>query len=673
MDVLFIRILNMNLGASYVIVAVMVLRLLLKKAPKSLTCPLWLVVMVRLLVPFSMESAVSLVPVKSQPIPQDIAYMPMPVIDSGVRFIDQAVNPVLSVAVPADSTNLMQNWLHIGEIIWAAGVLLLLGGSLISLAVLLRRLCDAEYISQNIYSAAGLETAFVVGIIRPRIYLPEALKEEEREYILCHEQMHIKRKDHILRLFGFLALCVHWFNPLVWAAFLLLIRDMEMACDEAVLKKMGPDSVSLKKAYSASLLSLATGRRSIGGAPLAFGEGEVRGRVKNVLNYKKPGFWIILSVLLIVAVTAVCLLTSPAGDGGQKRDGILGQMEGVSQGDGITLVPLKNSDMASFSEAAQYWYQGIGTDYINGNYHLYPLEADYLGKEEEGYLVSYAAGNDRNTYLDLTAKKRNSMLEIGVAGQEGMKDSEVTGRALAAVLFPKGAFTAEQILVGAEEATDKIATEDMVKVTIGRADWSALSEASEGNLSAETIEKLNKMFSAEIQAENNAFSIDRNPNGLHCLIRTFFEEPKQLDFSEFMYHFPIGATFTDDERKALPTLEGWIHPGQTAEEIPEPVHKYKAEDIDKVLDYYLGITLDDLPEESKNQLLYSEQYDSYYNFTSDYGPGKFTIISGNKDGDRVVLYGDGYDYAGESLQNTAAILTLKEKDGRYLLESFLPQ
>ena len=672
MDALFIRILNMSLGASYVIVAVLILRLLLRKAPKSLTCLLWLVVLVRLLAPVSLESVVSLVPVKSQPIPRDIAYQNTPVIDSGIKVIDQVINPVLPAATPVNSANPMQIWLFIGEILWVAGMAALLVYSLISLAVLLRRLRGARHISQNIYAGDGLETAFVLGVVRPRIYLPETLGEKERAYILRHEEMHIKRKDHILRLLGFLALCVHWFNPLVWAAFLLLTRDMEMACDEAVLKEQGTDSAEFKKAYSASLLSLATGRRIIGGAPLAFGEGEVKGRVKNVLKYKKPGFWIVLLALAAVILAAVCLLTSPAGGDDPGREGALGQIEGVSQRDGITVVPLEASDMAEFSEAAQYWYGkvsifggGLGT------YHLYPLESENLAEGEEGYLVYFVADQDHYSYFELTAKKRKGMLEIAAVEQDAVSESGISDSALAAVVFPKGEFTAEQIKVGGEEAAGVIATEDMTKVTVGKADWSVLLEAPDGDLSEETLAELNRMFSPSVEVDSGIMIL--NPNGMNCLIRTFFENPEMLNFASFLYLFPLESEISAEEKAVMEAWDEWPFSGQTFDEIPVPVHKFTAENINRVLDFYLGITLEDLPTDSKEQLLYFDQYDSYYNFTSDYGPGQLTITNGVKEGDTVALYSDSFDYADDSLETRGAVLTLKEKDGRYLMESFLPQ
>lgn len=167
-----------------------------------------------------------------------------------------------------------------------------------------KRLKNAVRERDNIYLAEHLETPFVMGIIRPRIYLPASLTDKEKRYIILHEEMHIKRFDHIVKIFSFFVLCLHWFNPLVWAAFFISGKDMEMSCDEAVIKQLGSN---VKKEYSASLLTLATGRRVIGGTPLAFGEGDTKGRIKNVLNYKKPAFWVV--VLAVIGLQKVIGLT----------------------------------------------------------------------------------------------------------------------------------------------------------------------------------------------------------------------------------------------------------------------------------------------------------------------------------------------------------------------------
>lgn len=311
LEKIFLQILNMSFTASFVIILVLIARLFLKKSPKVLSYALWGVVLFRLICPFSFESMFSLLPVKSNPIPLDIVYEAIPTIDTGIPVINHTVNQSLSAATPAASINPLQIWTFIGSTVWLLGIAILLIYSIISLMKLQKYLKNAVHEKDNIYLAEHLDTPFVMGFIRPKIYLPTSLTEEEKRYILLHEQMHIKRFDHVIKLVSFFALCLHWFNPLVWIAFLISGKDMEMSCDEAVVKRLGID---VKKEYSSSLLTLATGRRIIGGSPLAFGEGDTKGRIKNVLNYKKPTLWFVFVALLAVVVLTIGFLSNPKTD-----------------------------------------------------------------------------------------------------------------------------------------------------------------------------------------------------------------------------------------------------------------------------------------------------------------------------------------------------------------------
>ncbi len=308
LDKLFLQVLNMSFAAGVVILCVLAARLLLKKAPKIYSYALWSVVLFRLLCPFSFESAVSLLPTKAAPIAQEIVYMPLPEIDTGIVPIDNFVNPSLPPATPYASVNPIQIWVFLGRLIWCAGMVLLLAYSIAALLRLQKRLRDARHCGGNVYCSQHIPTAFVMGALHPKIYLPAGLSETEKEYILLHEQTHIRRFDHIVKLVSFLALCLHWFNPLVWLAFFLSAQDMEMSCDEAIVKRLGGD---VKKEYSASLLTLATGRRIVGGTPLAFGEGDTKSRVKNVLNYRRPAFWAVVLLVVAVAGLVIGLVSNP--------------------------------------------------------------------------------------------------------------------------------------------------------------------------------------------------------------------------------------------------------------------------------------------------------------------------------------------------------------------------
>ncbi|HBR01572.1 MAG TPA: hypothetical protein DD738_03080 [Ruminiclostridium sp.] len=311
LDKIFLQILNMSLTGAFVITFVLVARLLLKKTPKVFAYALWSVVLFRLVCPFSFESVYSLLPTKANPISQDIVYMQTPKIDTGVTVINNAVNSVLPSATPYASVNPLQIWIFIGNFIWLLGIAVLLVYSLVTLLQLKKRLQSSTLYKDNIFLSDRIDTAFVMGVFRPQIYLPGNLNDTERDYILLHEQTHIKRLDHMVKLISFLVLCVHWFNPLVWVAFFVSGKDMEMSCDEAVIKQLGND---VKKNYSSSLLTLATGRRIVGGTPLAFGEGDTKARIKNVLNYKKSAFWVVIFAFISVVLLGIGFATNQKAD-----------------------------------------------------------------------------------------------------------------------------------------------------------------------------------------------------------------------------------------------------------------------------------------------------------------------------------------------------------------------
>lgn len=310
MSELFLTVLNMSLTASYVILFVIIVRLLLKKAPKFISYALWSVAAFRLIIPFSFESMFSLMPrnTNAVSIPYDIIYQQNPQINSGIEAVDSFVNNLLPAPTVGASVNPLQIYAEIGAYIWILGIIALIVYSLVSVLLLKRQLKAAQLIEKNIFEAHNLQTPFVLGLISPKIYLPAGLSKEERDYILLHEQTHIHRNDHIIKVSAFVILSFHWFNPLVWTAFRLMSTDMELSCDERVLREMNAD---IKKPYANSLLSLASERHLLNGNPLAFGEDNVKGRIKNVLNYKRPTFWVIAAALVAAIIVAAGLFTDP--------------------------------------------------------------------------------------------------------------------------------------------------------------------------------------------------------------------------------------------------------------------------------------------------------------------------------------------------------------------------
>ena len=311
MNELFLKIINMSISASWLILAVLILRLVLKKAPKWVNVLLWGIVAVRLICPLSFESALSLIP-SSETIPLDIEMAAKPTIDSGVPAINSVVNPVLSSFAPPQhvltSANPLQIWIPILNIIWLIGVGALLLYTAVSYWRLCRKVDTAVRYKGNIFQSENVSSPFVLGIIKPRIYLPFNMNGQDLEHVVAHEQAHIRRKDHWWKPLGFLLLTIHWFNPLMWLAYVLLCRDIELACDEKVIKELGNEQ---RADYMQALVSCSVNRRRIAACPLAFGEIGVKERVKSVMNYKKPTFWIILAAIIACVVLAVCFLTDP--------------------------------------------------------------------------------------------------------------------------------------------------------------------------------------------------------------------------------------------------------------------------------------------------------------------------------------------------------------------------
>lgn len=311
MDALFLKLLNMSISASYPVLAVVVLRLVLKKAPKSVRCVLWGLVGIRLVCPFSFESVLSLIPSR-ETVPPEIVYARQPAIDSGVAVIDRVVNPVITSSFAPSgelaSINPIQVWLFVGEILWVVGMAAMVIYALTSYLRLRRKVSASVNAGENIWICDYIDTPFILGILKPRIYLPSAMKPESAVHVLAHERTHLKRRDHWWKPLGFALLTVYWFNPVMWAAYILLCRDIELACDERVIKELNPEK---KKAYSEALLSCSVPRRMIAACPLAFGEIGVKERVKSVLNYKKPAFWLMVVAFIVCVVVAVCFLTDP--------------------------------------------------------------------------------------------------------------------------------------------------------------------------------------------------------------------------------------------------------------------------------------------------------------------------------------------------------------------------
>ena len=314
MAAVFLKLLNLSISASWLVLAVLALRLISKRSPKWMNVLLWGIVALRLVLPFSIESALSLIPSAETVSPVAVQSAPAPTITSGVEFIDNAVNPSLSesfAAAPLASVNPLYVWTYLAGWVWLIGLGAMLLYALASYLRLRRRVSVSLPIQDNIYLCDAISSPFILGVVKPHIYLPSGLDEVQRQNVLSHERAHLARRDHWWKPLGFALLAVYWFNPVLWLAYTLLCRDIELACDERVIRTMDESAV---KTYSTVLLACSMPRKAVITCPLAFGEVGVKERVKNALHYKKPAFWVVAASVAVCVVVAVCFLTNPPTD-----------------------------------------------------------------------------------------------------------------------------------------------------------------------------------------------------------------------------------------------------------------------------------------------------------------------------------------------------------------------
>ena len=372
MNALFLKILNMSITASWLILAVVLARLLLKKAPKWVFCLLWGLVAIRLVCPFSLESSLSLIP-SSETIPANIEMQQKPVIDSGITIIDETVNPIITESFtpsPENSANPLQIVIPFVAIVWITGVFIMLVYALISFLRLKGMVRVSVSVGKQIRACDEVKSPFILGVFRPIIYVPSSLSDETLDYVIRHEMAHLRRHDHWWKPLGFLLLAVYWFHPLCGIAYILLCRDIEMACDERVVRDMGKSDIA---AYSQALLDCSMPRRTIAACPLAFGEGNVKTRIKSVLNYKKPAFWIIAAALVVCAALAVFLMTDPSGN--QPSDG-----ESV-------INPTDTSSQPSGTAEDPYTMVAVITEIQNGTLLVRPVDGSWELSSSDSFSI----------------------------------------------------------------------------------------------------------------------------------------------------------------------------------------------------------------------------------------------------------------------------------------------
>ena len=411
---IFLGFLNRSLAAGILILAVVLVRLVFKKAPRWLLCALWALAAVRLVCPVSIESVLSLIP-SAEPVQPEIIVSAQPAITSGIPAVDAIVNPPLQAAFtpdPAQSANPLQILTELAAWVWLGGCAVLILYAAISALRLRLRVRTAVRLEGNVFQSEFVPSPFILGVIRPRIYLPFGLEPGAQDMVLAHERAHLKRGDQLWKPLGFLLLTAYWFNPVCWLAYVLFCRDIEAACDEKVVRELGE---SCKTAYSRALLQCSVPRRMITACPLAFGETGVKGRIKSVLNYKKPAFWLVLAAVFVSIAVAVCFLTDP------KREDPAQNPPAAEEA--AAQAPAQSIDASSAPEPAIDEQAGLDPDFFTGT--------DGYGNSvtvQALFTAATEAGGNWGAYLPATGWLRN----LGSCQWY----SEQTGAAFEVVYYP---------------------------------------------------------------------------------------------------------------------------------------------------------------------------------------------------------------------------------------------
>lgn len=541
MSSLFLKIVNMSIAASWLILAVVLLRVVLKKAPKWVNVLLWGIVAFRLICPFSFESALSLIP-SAETISPEIMMDWTPEISTGVSSIDKVVNPIITdtfAPEPIASANPLQLLIPVLAIIWAIGIIVMLVYAAVSYFRLQKKVGASLSVRDNIWICDDIQTPFILGCFKPSIYIPSGTDEAQLPYIIAHENAHLKRCDHWWKPLGYLVLAIHWFNPFVWIAYILLCRDIELACDEKVIRELN-QSESI--AYSEALLSCSVNRRTVMVCPLAFGEVGVKERVKNVLNYKKPAFWIVAIAVVASIVLGVCFLTNPSSFP-VKLDSV--QISKASTMDfrtnsGPTTFQLSAAEIDELSSRIKDLKIGQKDQSLQGLTPFYSLYMDTKENDRITFSGFDSNGNQaailyENVYYRITDSDFSSYLQYICAGEnrtEAINETNVDTAIHNAIMehnkdrYYKGAFACESHTVLATEAGGAANSEEIETLTVY-----ALTLYEEYNLSEEGIQSVS--------------------GGCGPVALTFNVTENGYELSEY-WEPGDGSQYSDDIRKKFP-------------------------------------------------------------------------------------------------------------------------
>lgn len=541
MSSFFLKIVNMSIAASWLILAVVLLRVVLKKAPKWIDVLLWGIVAFRLICPFSFESALSLIP-SAETISPEIMMDWTPEISTGVSSIDKVVNPIITdtfAPEPIASANPLQLLIPVLAIVWAIGIIAMLVYAAVSYFRLQKKVGASLSVRDNIWICDDIQTPFILGFFKPSIYIPSGTDEAQLPYIIAHENAHLKRCDHWWKPLGYLVLAIHWFNPLVWIAYILLCRDIELACDEKVIRGLNQnESIS----YSEALLSCSVNRRTVMVCPLAFGEVGVKERVKNVLNYKKPAFWIVAIAVVSSIVLGVCFLTNPSSFP-VKLDSV--QISKASTMDfrtnsGPTTFQLNVSEIDELSSRIKHLKIGQKDQSLQGHTPFYSLNVDTKENDRITFSGFDSNGNQsailyENVYYRITDSDFISYLQRICAGEtrtEAINETNVDTAIHNSIMehnkdrYYNGVFACESHTVLATEAGRSANSEEIETLTVY-----ALALYEEYNLSEEGIESVS--------------------GGCGPVALTFNVTENGYELSEY-WEPGDGSQYSDDIRKKFP-------------------------------------------------------------------------------------------------------------------------
>ena len=652
MTSLFLSILNMSLTASWLIIAVILIRVLTRKAPKGLRYVLWVMVAVRLLCPISIESTFSLIP-NAETFSKESIYFETPEMHSGVINIEDTFQSTPSNQPPMDEEELenaieyellpdetvdindiantqttinqisVQGIVYLATWIWCIGLVGMLSYSLISVVRLRNTLKASMQIRDNLWVCDDIRSPFIFGLISPRIYLPSFIDKEQIPYIVAHENEHLKYRDHWWKPLGFAILTIHWFNPLVWISYILLCRDIELACDERVIRAMDEEE---KKKYSKSLLLCSSPRHIISACPVAFGEIGIKERIKSILDYKKPSAWVMGIGLIICIVLVICFMTNP------KIITFTMVAEDVAK---IELLDGNNGDLVEITDEETISYiaddinemlfkRGMPTG-VSGGWSYWIKWYDASGKEIDSLML---VSDNQIREEDYFYESTNGTFDIEFfdellsnGGQDKIKDTE----------------------------SDEI---DETETT----DESVIFEGDESSVVIE-IKGESLSENALNWFETEFFNTDENlmPN---MFLASEYDCPENIDLNDLFYGGSDGrggGTISEEERQLLQDL---LYP----EEELLDVSRTTAEQMNEILMKYMNITLEDTNKVHLESLYYLPEYDAYYKNAGDTEYSKYEFLAGwtSEDGSIVLVYQDALNSIGNIYQ-----VTLKYVNGSY--------